>query len=446
MKLFRPAYSDIFKISAPISFSLLVPQISFIVNTLFVASLGTTALSVIGLASVYYLLLTWMGYGLNNALLMFLSQSSGARDQKGFKAFFQSGIVLAALFIIIMSLYTYFGFIGTYNYFIEDKTLLSECYTFLSYRMIGFPFLIFNQLINVVFISMGKTMKLLWGSIVGNAVNIALDYILIFGHLGFVAWGVHGAAFGSALGEVAYFLVMLSFFFTAQVLASLQLLKNFVINISSIIKILKASGPLIFQYIFSIGGWQFFFILMEKKGQDYVAATHILRNALGLIGVGAWALASTSNTMMGNFIGQQKNQYIVQGIKKLMIVGGIFGAVVSIILYYFRFSLIDFYTEDVPVKDLVLTGLKVIYFSSIIMCMSTVAFNAVIGVGQTRKSMIFEVSSVILYCLYLYVIVDVLNLDYYWSWTSDYVYWTALIIMSGIYMLLFVKKQSTSSI
>lgn len=440
MKLFEPSFSHILKISAPISFSLLVPQISFIINTLFVAALGTVPLTVIGLASIYYLLLTWMGYGINNAMLMFLSRTSGAQDKSGFKSYFQNGCILGISFIIIMSLTTFWGFEPAYKMMIEDKDILEQCQDFINYRMIGFPFLIINQAINMVFISMGNTLKLLWGSIIGNAVNIILDYLLIFGFGGFNAWGVHGAAIGSAMGEMTYCIVMLSFFIKSQQLKSLQLFNGFHISTSRIKEIFKASGPLIFQYIFSIGGWQYFFILMEKRGHEYVAATHILRNALGLIGVGAWALASTSNTMMGNFLGQKNPKFLSIGLKKLIFVAFSFGLSVSVIMYAFRWELIEYYTKDLIVQNLVIDGLSVIYFSSIIMCMSTVVFNAVIGLGDTKMSMIFEVSSVIIYSLYIYYIADVLGLSYQWAWTSEVVYWFLLLNFSGIYFYLKIRK------
>lgn len=441
MQRFLPNYSDIFKISAPIALSLLVPQVSFIVNTLFVTQLGVESLTVLGLASIYYLLLTWMGYGINNALLMFLSQFAGAQDIDNYKRYFQNGVIIGIAYVVIMLVTTVFFFDSVYKNFIHDREILRQCSEFLNWRILGLPFLIFNQIINVLFISMGKTLKLLWGSFIGNAVTIVMDYVLIFGHFGFEAWGLNGAALGSAAGEAAYFGSMLLFLIASKIHIRYQLFHEFKAHISSIKRILQASGPLIFQYIFSIGGWQYFFILMEKKGNEYVAATHILRNALGLIGVGSWALASTSNTIMGNFLGQGRKDYITTGLRKLLIIAATFGFVISALLYVFRDGLIQYYTDDVFVAELVLVGLQIIYFSSVLMSMSTVVFNAVIGIGKTRQSMVFEVSSVIIYCLYLYLIVGVLDLNYWWAWTSDLIYWLVLIIFSAFYMKWYIQSR-----
>lgn len=446
MQQFRPTFPTIFKIASPIAFSLLVPQIGFIVTTLFITELGNEALSVIGMVSIYYLLLTWMGYGINNAMLMLLSNAAGAQDSIAYRHYFQNGLLINICFILIMYLTTIFGFEAIYNLFIQDKVFLRQCSEFLDLRIYGFPFLIFNQMINVLFISMGKTMKLLWGSIIGNAVNIFLNYVWIFGKWGFPGWGINGAALGSALGEVAYFLIMLVMVLQSKEFLRFQLLKKIRYHAESIHQIVKASGPLIFQYIFSIGGWQLFFILMEKKGHEYVAATHIIRNALGLIGVCSWSLASTSNTMMGNFLGQKRTDYITEGIKKLCFVAAAFGTMISLVLYGFRNELIAFYTKDTFVSELVLTGMQVIYFSGALMSISTVVFNAVIGVGKTRQSMIFEVTSVIVYCLYLYIIVEIAGMNYWWSWTSDWIYWMTLLLFSGFYIRRFVQKNNSKEL
>lgn len=434
MKRFEPAYWDIFRIAAPISFSLLIPQISFVANTLFIAPLGAHGLSVIGMVGVYYLLLTWMCYGLSNGMLVLLSRRAGAQDIPGFGEAFRHGLACGAILVTTLLLISYFGAPVFYKATLNDTLLITDATKFLFWRLPGLPFLMLNQLLNVFFISTGRTLWLLIGSIVGNAVNILFDWLLIYGHWGFEPMGVNGAATASVLGEVVYCVIMVLVLLITGWHRIYYLFKGFIGSKNLFNEIVKVSSPLVFQYIFSVGGWQLYFIYMEHLGREEVAATHILRSALGLIGVGSWALASTSNTLAGNLLGQRRAGDVLKGVKKVMTVAVVYGALVSLFLYAFKWQLIPYFTTDPVVVDRVLQGLEIIYGSSIVLCMATVVFNATIGIGATKVSMYFEVSSVIAYIIYLTIVVQVLELNFWWAWTSEYVYWIMLFILSALFL------------
>lgn len=443
MRQFEPSYRDILRIAAPISFSLMIPQVSFVANTLFVAHLGSDALSVIGMVGVYYLLLTWLGYGLSNGMLVLLSRSAGAHNIHTYGTTFRNGLVIGGIFTLILLLVSYLMGGAMYRSLLTHEALVSEATGFLHLRLLGFPFLIINQLINVFFISTGRTMWLLAGSLLGNLVNIFFDYVLIFGNMGFPEMGVNGAAIGSVLGELVYFLVMVVVILGHRWQKEYALIGGLGWDPVVIRKIIQISSPLVFQYIFSIGGWQVYFIYMEHLGREEVAATHILRNALGVIGIGGWALASTSNTLVSNLLGQNRKQDVLPGVKRILMVSVLFGLSCSLFLYTAKDLLMPYFSTDSIVVDRTMQGLGVIYGSSVLLCMATVLFNALIGLGATRISMIFEVSCVLLYVLYLTLVVQVFHLNFWWAWTSEYAYWGLLFVLSSIYILR--KKWMTST-
>src|SRR5690606_16172354 len=59
-------YRQIFKLAIPISVSLLIPQISFFANAAFLGRLGQLEMVANGLVSIFYLLLTYIGFGVGN--------------------------------------------------------------------------------------------------------------------------------------------------------------------------------------------------------------------------------------------------------------------------------------------------------------------------------------------------------------------------------------------
>ncbi|MBC7587915.1 MAG: MATE family efflux transporter, partial [Chitinophagaceae bacterium] len=63
----------IMQISLPIAASILVPQLNFVTNNIFLGHLSQQALAVAGITGVYYLIFAVMGNGLNGALQSLIS-------------------------------------------------------------------------------------------------------------------------------------------------------------------------------------------------------------------------------------------------------------------------------------------------------------------------------------------------------------------------------------
>ncbi len=68
---------QIMRLALPISLAVLVPQINFITNTIFLGHLNEEALAVAGITGVYYLIFAVVGNGLNNGLQALIARRAG---------------------------------------------------------------------------------------------------------------------------------------------------------------------------------------------------------------------------------------------------------------------------------------------------------------------------------------------------------------------------------
>ena len=71
------SYRQILKIALPISAALLVPQVNFITNNIFLGALGEKELGAAGITGVFYLIFAVMGFGLNNGLQALIARRAG---------------------------------------------------------------------------------------------------------------------------------------------------------------------------------------------------------------------------------------------------------------------------------------------------------------------------------------------------------------------------------
>src|SRR5688572_32842574 len=88
-------YRDILKMAMPISLAILVPQINFITNNIFLAGLGERELASAGITGVYYLIFAVIGNGLNNGLQALIARRAGQNLPKEIGKLFFHGVWIA---------------------------------------------------------------------------------------------------------------------------------------------------------------------------------------------------------------------------------------------------------------------------------------------------------------------------------------------------------------
>ena len=89
------SYRQILGMALPISLALLVPQINFITNNIFLSSLGEKELASAGITGVYYLIFAVIGNGLNNGLQALIARRAGQNLPKEIGRLFFHGVWVA---------------------------------------------------------------------------------------------------------------------------------------------------------------------------------------------------------------------------------------------------------------------------------------------------------------------------------------------------------------
>ena len=425
---------DIIKIAAPISLALMIPQISFLANTAFLGRLGEMELGVNGVSGIYYLTLSMIGYGLSSGIQVQMARRAGEGDTMGLTRSLTNGILLCLMFSLGLMMISLWLAPIIFESSLNNAETAYESIRYLYVRVWGLPFLMLTQLINSFYIATRQSKYLIYGALIGAAFNIGFDYGLIFGNWGMPAWGLIGAAAASIIGEVVFCIVMYGIFYLKRIDKVYPLHKFFAFDVQLSQRSLRISSPLIVQFLFSIGGWQIFFIYIEHLGQKELAASQILRSIFGIVSIGTWALASTCNTMVSNIIGQGKQEQVIGLIKKIAKLSLLYTIIVGTLLLLFSEEFLALYRDDMDLITLSLPSLRIIVASTLIMAVSTVVFNGVVGTGNTLINLVMEVLCVCTYLVYCYIVIQRMRLGLSWAWVSEFVYWSSLLVASLLYL------------
>ncbi len=425
---------QILQVALPIAASILVPQLNFITNNIFLSSLGEEPLAVAGITGVFYLIFAVIGFGLNNGMQSLIARRAGEGRAGEITGLFNQGIRVALFFSLAAIGVTYFIAPIIFSHSLHQSGHVKLAVSFLYIRIWGLPLLYMYQLRNALLVGTNNSRYLLVGTIVETATNIVLDYAFIKGRLGFTAMGFNGAAYASIAAEGAGFLTVFLVMRVNKISKSLHLTSNFAYHAANTKLILTQSAPLILQFMISVTSWEFFYILVEHHGQRDLAVSNIMRNIFGLFGCVSWAFAAASNTMVSNIIGQGLQHRVKELIFKIMKLSLGFTLIIFTALNLFVPFVMKIYGQGDDFIAAAIPVVRVVSAALVIMSVSTVWLNAVTGTGNTRVNLTIEVGAITLYCLYAYFLLEVWNMPISWGWAAEWVYWISMLIPSFLYI------------
>jgi MATE family multidrug resistance protein len=425
---------QILAISLPIGLAILVPQINFIINSIFLGSLSSQALAIAGITGVYYLIFGVMGQGLNNGLQALISRRAGENRIDEIGVLFSQGVFISILLSIIGIAFTYFVAPSIFYSLLHDKERADIVIEFLKIRIWGLPFLFIYQMRNALLVGTNQSNYLIIGTATEAFVNIFFDYALIFGHFGFAAMGIMGAAYASIIAEILGLFVIYLVIHYQKIGARFDLFKSWSIKLDYIKLILTQSSPLMMQYMISIISWEFFYILIEHKGEEALSVSNAMRNIFGFFGCFTWAFAATANTMVSNIIGQNKQDQVQFLIRKIMLWSFGFAAVVCIILNLFAVQFLSIYGQGESFIQAAIPVLRIVSIAMLVMSLATIWLSAVTGTGQSVRTLRIETVAIVIYVIYVYTTMEYYNLPITIGWMSELVYWTSLLIPSYLYI------------
>ena len=200
-------YKRLFKLSLPMILQNLITFSLGLIDTFMVSQLGNEEMAAVTSANVPVFILTSTIFGVQSGLGILVSQYWGRGDTQSIsRALGVASIIGGAITLIPAVLFFCFP-VEVMDLLSNrhDLSLLGAPYL----RIIGFAF-VFNMLSSVYASAMRSVenptfgMKLFGFSTI---LNTGLNYLLIFGHGGFPALGVAGAAIATLLARVSEFLI-----------------------------------------------------------------------------------------------------------------------------------------------------------------------------------------------------------------------------------------------
>lgn len=425
---------QILHIALPIAAAIIVPQVNFITNNIFLGHLNREALAAAGITGVYYLIFAVIGYGLNNGLQALISRRAGENRPEEIGKLFIQGIYISLVVALLGIVLSYTVGPLVLKASLHEPAIYKMAESFLKIRIWGLPFLYIYQMRNALLVGTNNSKYLIAGTVAETIANILFDYLLIFGAFGFPELGFNGAAIASIIAEFIGMAVVFAVVHYKHIGKQFHLFKHTKPDISSCKLILVQSSPLVLQYGISVASWEFFYILVEHHGELDLAVSNTMRNIFGLFGCAGWAFAATSTTMVSNVIGQNLHHRVLELVKKISLLSFSISLVFALALNLFPHVFLSLYGQGDAFVLYATPVLRIVSVALVFMSYATVWLNAITGTGNTRVNLAIEVFTISLYCLYVWLVLEKWKLPISIGWMSELLYWTGMFLLSYWYL------------
>ncbi|MCD6533901.1 MAG: MATE family efflux transporter [Deltaproteobacteria bacterium] len=198
-------FTVLLRLGAPAMVSMFFTTLYALVDTIFVAKLGTIPLAAMSLAVPLFFIAMSLCKGVAVGALAIMSHARGRGDHKQAEKVAKATYPLAFLSISALLLLA----LPTFNQplfalFDNHPQLLSESGSYMRWLALSFPVIGFAMLCEAIFFSYGDTKTPMLAMIAGNLLNIILDPLLIFS----CGLGVEGASLASLMGWILSSIIM----------------------------------------------------------------------------------------------------------------------------------------------------------------------------------------------------------------------------------------------
>lgn len=291
------------------------------------------------------------------------------------------------------------------------------------------------------FTGRGKTLPVMAVGVLGNIINMVLNYGLIFGVWGLPEWGVKGSAIATLIANLVSLSIFMVLFLRSGNNRKYRILSGWKFDLSLFMRLLRFGFPNGLQFFISFVGISVFLLLIGRLGTIELAATNIALNINMLAFMPMTGLGMAVMIRVGQYQGQgkpdlaEKSAYSALHLTSLFLFTLAASYVIIPEIFLWPFKVKADPSSFFRIEEWVVALLRFVAVYSLFDGMNIVFASGVKGAGDTRfvMVMIFLIS-LFGFILPTYIALEFLNWGLFSAWTIISFY---VIVLSLAFFLRF---------
>jgi multidrug resistance protein, MATE family len=181
----------------------------------------------------------------------------------------------------------------------------------------AFPVILMATL-STFFAGRGETRVVLLVNVLATAVNLGLDWLLIFGRGGFPELGVRGAAIATVLSQVAGAAVYAALILRPDMRGVHRTLAGWRPEPALVARLVRFGMPTGLQYSLEVGAFAVFMVIVGRIGTLELAASGIAFNLNMIVFMPALGLAIAVSALVGRHLGAGRPEVAERAVRSAL--------------------------------------------------------------------------------------------------------------------------------
>ena len=276
-----------------------------LIDNIMVGQLGTIELASVSLGNSFVFVAMSLGIGFSTSITPLVAEADGSSDLKRIGDVFTHGILMCSFLGLFLFLGVYFSRNIMFSMG-QPQDVVTLAFPYLNWVAASlFPLIVF-QAFKQFSDGLSLTRPAMYATLFGNAINISLNYVLIFGYLGFPKLGVEGAAIGTLIARISMLIFIIIYVKYHKEYSIYKLSFKFnQIRRLLIQKILKLGFPSALQMLFEVSFFTAAVWMSGRLGTNAQAANQIALNLTSMTFMVAMGLSAVAMIRVGNQFGKK---------------------------------------------------------------------------------------------------------------------------------------------
>lgn len=311
-------------------------------------------LAAVSLGSSLFLLIYLAALGLALAITPLVGEHYARRDRREVGYIFQNSILYCSVIgvvatIIAIALRPFISVLGEWMSVPGQNIELVAQMALPYYDMLVWsiiPLMLFLA-IKQFLEGIGNTKTAMWITLAGNALNILLNYIFIFGKCGVEAMGAEGAGLATLISRVGQMVAIGAYFFLSS---RLRIYRSFFeakgFKSSYLKSLFKVGYPISFQMILESAAFILTSILALSFGEVAAGSMQVSFSIANIAWMITVAIGSASTILVSHIAGAKQHEELRPMVNATYHIGVAWATIMAFIFVVFREPMAALFTDN----------------------------------------------------------------------------------------------------
>lgn len=360
LREYVPYYKRLLHLAAPVVLAQAGQLTTQFADTAMVGNYGgedAVPLAAVSLGSSLFLLIYLAAMGFAMSITPLVGEHYARNDRRMVGHLFQNGIAYSLIIgvistIIALALRPFIGVLGEWMSGAgSDVTLVTDMalpyYDMLVWSIM--PLMVFLA-VKQFLEGIGNTKVAMWITLVGNFLNILLNWVFIFGKCGFEAMGAEGAGLATLLARVVQMLLIIAYFYLSH---RLRIYRSFFSSEALSRKLMRkcvAIGfPISFQMVLESAAFILTSILALSFGAAASGAMQVSFSIANIAWMITVAIGSASTIVVSHIYGSKDRKHLRPMVNATYHLGLLWATLMAFMFVFLRTELVGIFTDNIEV-------------------------------------------------------------------------------------------------